>query len=132
MLTSNTHPTWSEVSEIVGEHFTESWFKADSLTIYKRDGVGYGLIGLYSSVDETYIASSMTDPSIPFSLPMVRDLMKLSSRTQITFITEIKRFHDKVKVGLEPHGFIFAIMGDIMYSRNNYKGRNDEFDKKVS
>ena len=126
MMTSDTHPTWSEVSEIVGEHFAESWFKADSLTIYKKDGIGYGLIGLYKSVDETYVASTMHEADVIFPLPMIKDLMKLSNRTQITLITDMKEFHDKIKIGLKPHGFKFAIMGDIMYSRNNYKGRNDE------
>jgi len=125
-MTSNAHPIWSEVSEIVGEHFTESWFKADSLTIYKKDGIGYGLIGLYKSVDETYIASTMHEADVIFPLPMLKDLFKLSARIPLTFITDVKEFHNKIQAGLEPYGFKFAIMGDIMYSRNNYKGRNDE------
>jgi len=126
MLTNNTHPTWSEVSDIVGEHFTESWFEAGSLTIYKLDGVGYGLIGLYPSAGETYVASTMHEADVIFPFPMLKDLLKLSARTPITIITDVKEFHDKIQEVLVPHGFKFAIMGDIMYSRNNYEGRNDE------
>ena len=126
MLTSNTHPTWSEVSDIVGEYFTASWFEAESLVLYSRDGVGYGLIGLYPSAGETYVASTMHEADVIFPLPMLKDLLKLSHRVPMTMITDVKEFHDKIQDGLEPHGFKFAIMGDIMYSRNNYKGRNDE------
>ncbi len=128
MLTSNTHPSWSEVSDLVGEHFTSSWFEAKSLTIYKRDDVGYGLIGLYEAAGETYVASTMAEADVIFPLPMLKDLLKLSARVPMTMITDVKEFHGKIQDGLEPHGFKFAIMGDIMYSRNNYKGRNDEMD----
>ena len=128
MLTNNTHPSWGEVSDLVGEHSTESWFKADSLTIYKRDGVAYGLIGLHSAGGETYVASTMREADVIFPLPMLRDLLRLSVLIPMTMITDVKEFHDKIQVGLEPHGFKFAIMGDIMYSRNNYKGRNYEVD----
>jgi len=128
MLTNNTHPTWAEVSELVGEHLAESWFKADSLTLYKRDDVGYGLIGLYNAAGETYVASTMAEADVIFPLPMLKDLLKLSARIPMTMITDVKEFHGKIRDGLEPHGFKFAIMGDIMYSRNNYKGRNDEVD----
>ena len=128
MLTSDTHPTWSEVSELVGEHLAGSWFKADSLTLYKRDDVGYGLIGLYNAAGETYVASTMAEADVIFPLPMLKDLLRLSARVPMTMITDVKEFHGKIQTGLEPHGFKFAIMGDIMYSRNNYKGRNYEVD----
>ena len=125
---SNTSPTWTDVSDLVGEHFVESWFNADSLVLYERDGVGYGLVGLYDTAGETYVASTMKEADVIFPLPMLRDLLRLSSRVPMTMITDVKEFHSKIQVGLEPHGFKFAIMGDVMYSRNNYKGRNDEVD----
>jgi len=128
MMTQNTHPSWAEVSDLVGEHLAESWFKADSLTLYKRDGVGYGLIGLHDTAGETYVASTMAEADVIFPLPMLKDLLRLSARVPMTMITDVKEFHGKIQTGLEPHGFKFAIMGDIMYSRNNYKGRNYEVD----
>jgi len=129
MLTSNINPTKEEVTDLVGDYFTPSWFEADSLVIYKRDGVGYGLIGLYKAAGETYVASTMHEADVTFPLPMLKDLLKLSARIPMTMITDVREFHDKIQDGLESHGFKFAIMGDIMYSRNNYKGRNDEMVK---
>jgi len=125
MNSKTDSPTRAEVADIVGENFTDSWFEADHLVMYKKDGVGYGLIGQHLSAGETFVSSTMHEADVIFPLPMLKDLLKLAHTIPITMITDVKKFHDKIQNGLEPHGFKFAILGDIMYSRNNYEGRND-------
>ena len=111
---------------MVGVHFAQGWLDSDTLTMYSRDGVPYGLVGKHVSAGETFIASTMHEADVIFPHAMLKDMLKMIHTIPVTFITDVKQFHDKVQRGLEPHGFKFAIIGDIMYSRNNYKGRNYE------
>ena len=118
---------YEDIKHIVGEDHVDCWV-ALKPKIYYRDGISIGVIATRVIDGETLVAASMKEADVIFPLSMLRDILKISHKTRMTAITDVKAFHRKIQLGLAPHGYKFYIDGDTMYSRNNYKGRNDEMD----
>ncbi len=114
--------TRTDVESIVGVDKSNDWLEIGALVFYKN-AKPYGLIGTTYDGEHLYIASTVKDPSEPFTFEMVRYLFNLKKTTNIVLITDHEPSHAKVIKALRDHGFRLDIIGGVLYSTHNLKDK---------
>jgi len=107
-----------DIQRIVGDEVYH-WLNLQPRVFY-RDGLPYGLVGALHSEDGiTYVAASTESPEIPFSIGMLKEIMRLNKEENICLITDDKNYIGSMKKTLQRYGFRFVVENDILYSYND-------------
>ena len=100
-----------EIYAVVKEN-TRDWIQLKPKVFYK-DGLPYGLV----AVKGNYIASTVTDPSLPFTRGMIRYINEINKQQDIKLVTDDKRYYYKIKDFLSKHNFEFEYRDNFMISK---------------
>ncbi len=100
------------------DHIKKMWLLSDS-ELYLKDGESYGLIcTIEDPYDVTHIASTVIDPSQPFTLSMLRYIRRVSKEGKICLITDHPQYHNYIQSLLSRYNMRYEVQGDVMYSYN--------------
>ena len=117
--------THADIVSVIGNGYSEfvidSWLELDSQMFLGSDRKPFGLIGtkMDEENDILYIASTAINPDIVFNYEMLKHILTLNREHDISVITDMPEYRDRIKKALAPHGFLFTIEEDIMFSSRN-------------
>ena len=111
--------TAEDIVSIVGLDEFSNWAVLDP-TVYLKDGESYGLIaGAYSDNGINYIAATVESAEMPFTVGMLRDIIKVIREENVCIITDDKRYIGSIKKALSRFNMRFVVEGDVLYSYND-------------
>jgi len=89
--------------------------------IYYKDGAPYGLIAMidYPALPCTYIAATTTHPSHPFTLAMIKDIIKAYKAGPICIIMDDPLYHDHLRRSLLRYNMRYETVGTVLYAYNH-------------
>jgi len=112
----------ADVVNVIGNGYSEfiidSWIKLGAQIFMDAVGRPFGLVGSAydTTTDTTYIASTAVNPELIFNHEMLKHILTINRTENISVVTDMPEYQDKVRTALKPHGFVFRIDDDIMYS----------------
>ena len=108
----------SEILYIVGDEVLESWLQIIPEVFYK-DGKPYGLVGSTRGRDGClYVAATVTDVDSPFTIGMIREIIRLYKNNEICLITDVESKQDLIRRSLDRYEFSYEVKDGILYSRS--------------
>ena len=105
-----------DILSITGE---EAYFYWSELKpkIYYLNGEPYGLIGIGTSIDGvTIVASTTLYPELPFTVGMLRDIIKVYNESSILLITDYEPAQEVIRKVLDKYNFTYEYKDNVMYS----------------
>ncbi len=114
--------THTDIARVIGNGYSEfvfdSWLEIGAYVFNDAVDRPFGLVGTAydESTDTTYIASTAVNPELIFNHEMLKYILKINRTKNISVITDMPEYQEKVRLALAPHGFAFRIDNDIMYS----------------
>ena len=106
-----------EIAQIVPPGVLEDWIAVKPKVFYKNNKP-YGLIGEVNGL----VASTTSEPSLPFTIEMLQYLYKINEKKAITLITDDPDYFDHIMSLLQHRGFEFEVKDNILYSRREQWG----------
>jgi len=106
------------------EEYAQIWCQHNPSLYLDADGEPYGLITAFEWPDPvdremtTWIASTTTHPSHPFTVAMVRDIIRMYKAGRICLVTDDPDYHDHIRVALLRYNMRYEVVGSTLYSYN--------------
>ena len=104
------------IAHVVGSDKRDSWMIL-SPTVYYRDGMPYGLIAtLVKSDGVKYVASTVSNKELPFTIGMLRDIILMYKECRICLLTDVVEKQDMIRRCLDKYKFEYKYIDEVMYS----------------
>ena len=104
----------TEIEFIVGKELLDSWITLKP-TVYYKDSKPFGLIAL---VNDYYIVSTVSEPTLNFTIAMIKEIKRLYNTQAICLITDDDEYQDLIARSLSRYEFEFETIDKVLYSRS--------------
>ena len=111
-----------KIVSIVGKDLMPDWICLCP-KVYYMGNKPYGLLAKLVKDDIIYIASTTISPSEPFTVGMLRDIIKVYKTDNICLITDDEDYQDKIMDTLSRYEFTFEFNENNVLFSTHYKGR---------
>ena len=105
------------ITQIVDDVNVEGWVKLQP-KVYYKDDKPYGLLATVQVDSVTVVASTVTNPDLPFTIGMLRDIKKLNANGKICLITDVESKQELIRNTLDKYGFRYEYRDGAMLSYN--------------